>query len=714
MTIGGCQKFDDTELRGLISDLQKENADLNSQIADLKNPDVDKSSYIELDKSSETIGARGGTITVKVNASGAYTATCDKSWVNGIVGTATFTITVEANTDSAERTATFTFNCGGDTKTFIVTQSGSTAKYWHDKMEKVLIKAGSFMMGSPETQHQVTLTQDFYMGKYEVTNAQFCEFLNDKGIGSDGTYATADYGSQILIYTYSWGVKYSNGNWIPQSGYEDYPVVNVTWYGASEYARWIGGALPTEAQWEYACRAGSTTAYCFGDDSDSLGEYAWYEDNSDSKTHPVGQKKPNAWGLYDMHGNVCEWCADWYGLYSTSAETDPTGPTTGSDRVLRGGGWHYYADYCRSATRDLSYPASCYYNYGFRVCFPSSNTETPYIELDKSSETIGAEGGTITVTVNASGSFVATCTKSWATVTCGTGSCGIAVATNVITAERTATITITCGGTTKTVTITQSGNSASVAERMEIVLIKAGTFTMGSPESEDDRDYYETQHQVTLTQDFYMGKYQVTNAQFCEFLNDKAIGSDGKFATANYGAQTMVKENKYGVTYSDGKWMPQSGYDNYPVVNVTWYGANEYAKWIGGSLPTEAQWEYACRAGSTTAYCFGDDSDSLGEYAWYYDNSKRKTHPVGQKKPNAWGLYDMHGNVREWCSDWYSNSYGTSVVTDPTGPTTGSYRVLRGGGWGNSADYCRSASRDSNDPDGYNSSDGFRVCFPSS
>ena len=116
--------------------------------------------------------------------------------------------------------------------------------------------------------------------------------------------------------------------------------------------------MPTEAQWEYACRAGSTTRYCFGDDESGLGEYAWYGENSGDKTHPVGEKKPNAWGLYDMHGNVWEWCADWYdgGYYAQSPTDDPTGPATGSFRVVRGGGWHYAAGCCRSAYRHGTRP----------------------------------------------------------------------------------------------------------------------------------------------------------------------------------------------------------------------------------------------------------------------------------------------------------------------------------------------------------------------
>ena len=693
-----------------------------------------ETSYLELDKSSTTVGADGGTVTIKVNASGAYTATCPESWVLITNGTGSCSITVAANIATAKRTATVTFTCGDASQTITIAQSGKTASSssinpWDNKMETVFIKAGTFMMGSPETEtdresdetlHQVTLTRDFYMGKYEATNAQFCEFLNAAGVvarsrSSDnriiGIYTTSDYGSQTLIEEYPRGVTYSDGKWTPWSGYENYPVIYVSWYGANEYAKWIGGALPTEAQWEYACRAGSTTAYCFGDSSDSLGDYAWYDDNSDGHTHPVGQKKPNAWGLYDMHGNVWEWCADWYDSSLYEDETDPTGPTSGPSvikdiHVMRGGCKICCVD-CRSASRHYTSAGATYANIGFRVCFPAS-----YIELDNYNEIIGAVGGTITVNINASGAYTATCAESWVNSTVGTASFTITVAANSTTAERSATITLTCGTATKDFTIIQSGKSANPwGDKMETVLIKAGTFMMGSPETEVGRDDNETQHQVTLTQDFYMGKYEVTNAQFCEFLNDKCIGSDGEYTTSDYGSQTLIRTYKWGVTYSGSKWAPQSGHENYPVVYVTWYGANEYAKWIGGALPTEAQWEYACRAGSTTAYCFGDSSDSLGDYAWYSGNSSRKTHHVRQKKPNTWGLYDMHGNVEEWCADWYDD-YPDSAVTDPTGASSGYWRVLRGGCYDSASD-CRSAYRGYNYPNNYVLS-GFRVCFPSS
>ena len=291
---------------------------------------------------------------------------------------------------------------------------------------------------------------------------------------------------------------------------------------------------------------------------------------------------------------------------------------------------------------------------------------------------------------------------SWSTAGSATAGSGIVGAT---VDETTHTLTLTLADGTK-IPLTYNPWDG----KMETVLIKAGTFVMGSPESESGHAIGESQHQVTLTKDFYMGKYEVTNAQFCEFLNDKGVGSDGTYATSDYGSKTLIKTHKWGVTYSDNKWAPQSGYENYPVIDVTWYGANEYTKWIGGALPTEAQWEYACRAGSTTAYSFGDSSDNLGDYAWYADNSDDHTHPVGQKMPNAWGLYDMHGNVLEWCMDWFG-AYDSGAVTDPTGPTTGTWRPLRGGCWG-SENGCRSACRSISMSGDSNPSSGFRVCFP--
>jgi len=156
------------------------------------------------------------------------------------------------------------------------------------------------------------------------------------------------------------------------------PVESVSWDQCQAFLTKLdaktggqGGkfALPTEAQWEYACRAGSTTKYCCGDDEARLGDHAWSKENAGEKTHPVGQKKPNAWGLYDMHGNVWEWCADWYdyGYYAKSPADDPSGPAGGSGRVRRGASWLDVAGVCRSGIRSRGRPGDGIDFVGFRV-----------------------------------------------------------------------------------------------------------------------------------------------------------------------------------------------------------------------------------------------------------------------------------------------------------------------------------------------------------
>ena len=226
-------------------------------------------------------------------------------------------------------------------------------------MTFVYILPGTFFMGSPENetgrsideiQHLVELTQGFYLQTTEVTQGQWKSVMGN-----------------IPSYFKTCG--------------EDCPVENVTWGDAQRFIRELNlyensnrYRLPTEAQWEYAARAASTTAFANGDIIETacnidtnLSKMAWYCGNSNSKTHPVAQKQPNAWGLFDMHGNVWEWCSDWYGKYFAKSVTDPVGPSSGSFRVLRGGGWGYDARSCRSANRHYNSHGSRYYSIGLRL-----------------------------------------------------------------------------------------------------------------------------------------------------------------------------------------------------------------------------------------------------------------------------------------------------------------------------------------------------------
>ena len=234
--------------------------------------------------------------------------------------------------------------------------------------EMMPIPAGTFVMGSPDDekdrdvtgnegpQTTVTITKPFWLGKTEVTQSQWKVVMGNNPSSFKG---------------------------------DDLPVEMVSWNDATAFCKKLNEmkrdtlpagyhyTLPTEAQWEYACRAGTTTRFSYGNDTgySQLGSYAWYRDNSSSNTHPVGEKLPNGWGLHDMHGNVYEWCLDWYGDYQGGSITDPQGPQSGTDRVIRGGSWLFNARSCRSANRNRYRPDSKDYYLGFRVALSSVPSE---------------------------------------------------------------------------------------------------------------------------------------------------------------------------------------------------------------------------------------------------------------------------------------------------------------------------------------------------
>ena len=290
-----------------------------------------------------------------------------------------------------------------------------------------------------------------------------------------------------------------------------------------------------------------------------------------------------------------------------------------------------------------------------------------------------------------------------------------------------ATVTVACDEVSADCLVT-----VQRALPLDAVLIPAGTFLMGTPETEPNRGEDEVQHEVTISKDFYMGKYEVTNAQFAEFLNDIGCPANGYYnISEEAGIKQLVMPDQWGVLCENGTWAPAEGFDNFPAICVTWNGANEYAKWIGGSLPTEAQWEYACRGGQTESLPFGiGDGTRLtyelanfrsthpydvaqgGEYEDPQADYRAITTEVGSFEPNGYGLYDMHGNVYEHCSDWYG-AYPEGPVTDPVGPDSASdgTKVLRGGSWFIMGQYCRSGERDHFHPDMFDIYIGFRVVF---
>ncbi|MCF8366469.1 MAG: formylglycine-generating enzyme family protein [Bacteroidales bacterium] len=255
---------------------------------------------------------------------------------------------------------------------------------------------------------------------------------------------------------------------------------------------------------------------------------------------------------------------------------------------------------------------------------------------------------------------------------------------------------------------------------IEMMFVKGGTFTMGCTSEQSDCDGNEKPtHQVTLS-DFYIGKYEVTVAQFKNFIDETSYSTDADKDGGSYFWTGSGWTKKSGVNWKSdatGTTRPQSEY-NHPVIHVSWNDAIEYCKWLNRKtgknyrLPTEAEWEYAARDGVQTNghSSLYAGSNNIDEVAWYDGNSGSKTHPVGKKKPNELGLYDMTGNVWEWCSDWYgSDYYKNSSRNNPQGPSSGSYRVLRGGSWYGNARRCRVANRYNHHPDIRNINYGFRL-----
>ncbi len=259
-------------------------------------------------------------------------------------------------------------------KTLVNVTSGSP--------EMVFVQGGAFRMGSNDGEddekpvHPVTVG-NFYMGKYEITVAQFRKFVDETSYRTD-----AETGDGSYIWTGSTWEKRSGVNWKcdaegnqrPQNEYS-HPVIHVTWNDANEYCNWSSRKtgktyrLPTEAEWEYAAKGGNQSRGYNYSGSNTIGDVAWYDNNSGSKTHPVGQKQANELGLYDMTGNVYEWCSDWYGkdYYARSTSSNPKGPALDSDRVRRGGSWRYNPHYSRTSNRNYNTPVNRRYDLGFRV-----------------------------------------------------------------------------------------------------------------------------------------------------------------------------------------------------------------------------------------------------------------------------------------------------------------------------------------------------------
>jgi len=512
-----------------------------------------------------------------------------------------------------------------------------------------LIPPGEFMMGSTDKeiarllkenwdedwlervpsegpQHRVRIRRPFYVGIHEVAVGHFRAFVEATGYKTDAE--TDGKGGRFNVETeggLSWedrpGITWQNPGFDQTDAH---PVVHVSWTDSMAFCRWLGDQdgktyrLPTEAEWEYSCRSGSTTLWCYGDDESHLDQYAWFSRHGGSMPKPVRLKLPNGFGLCDVHGNVREWCADAYGddYYSSSPMDDPTGPTLGPSRVMRGGGWYHAARRCRSAFRHDYSPGFRYGGLGFRAVLLLDDVEPPV--PPKSEPRTDKPPMAVAPFTPAEAKQHQ---QKWA------DHLGVpAVETNSI--------------------------------DMKLTLIPPGEFMMGSTEEEIaevlkeaekagkiDEDMTERlrsespQHKVRITRPFYFAVHEVTVGQFTAFV--EATGYQTEAERDGKGGTGWIDGSFTG--YTDTK--PELNWKNlgieqtekHSVVNVSWNDARTFCEWLSQlegkkyGLPTEAQWEYACRAGSTTRWCFGDDEAKLQLYAWYFCSFPNT---AGQKLPN--------------------------------------------------------------------------------
>lgn len=476
----------------------------------------------------------------------------------------------------------------------------------------VLVKGGTFRMGSSETYsneepiHSVTLNS-FYIGKFEVTQAEWQAVMgNNPSLFKDDNYP---------VERVSWNeaIEFCNkksqkeGLTPCYQGTGDNIACN---FSAS------GFRLPTEAEWEFASRGGVKSRHYEFSGSNHAREVGWYEVNSRDKTQSVGRKKPNELGIYDMSGNIREWCWDWHddNYYKNSPAINPRGPNTppeAKNRSYRGGSACSREIWLRNCTRFGQAPDSKNYELGLRIVKNHTGKGHP------------PQG---------------------------------------------------------------------------LVFVKGGTFKMGSRKGTNGEKQV---HNVTMSS-FYMGKHEISQEEW-----KKVMGNDPSFRKGNQCPMNFIDwyeavEFCNRRSEIEGLTPCYTGSGDHIICN---FAANGYR------LPTEAEWEYASSGGLQSQHYKFSGSNDVNEVGWHYNNSFVYFQPLGWKKPNELGIFDMSGNMWEWCWDWYGfDYYCNSPANNPRGPLSGIRRTARGGSWLNTEeDNLRCAYRGCFRPHRESLNIGFRV-----
>lgn len=494
--------------------------------------------------------------------------------------------------------------------------------------ELVLIPPGTYLMGCSASSgsacnsnewsiHEVTITSPFYLGRREITQGEWIARM-----GSNPSY------------------------FVGFSDSVNRPVERVTWTAVQGFLAQTTMRLPTEAEWEYVCRAGSDTAYPgypsdplgFNDD-ERLGAIAWFAGNNGAQTSAqygtkaVGQLAPNGLGAFDLCGNVSEWVSDCLtSSYASASVVDPVNSCTGNNnRAVRGGGWASPAGACRTSQRGQLNKDQGNFGTGFRVV-------RNLVTIPAWADLLEPYPDPLVVTNLAHRTAIIATGYPWRVRHKATG--------------------------------------------IEMVLVPSGSFPMGCSASAlgTCATNESPVHNVNLTSALYIGRYEVTQAQW----------------------QARMSTNP---SYFQGDQYPD--WPQRPVERVSWDSIQPFLTQTGLRLLSEAEWEYAYRAGTTTAFhgsasqpAGTSDDALLNGLAWcaanngQFGSAQYGTKVVGQRLANGFGLHDMSGNVWEWVSDWHSgNYYSSSPQNNPSGPSSGTYKVVRGGNWEMPSAFCRASYR---------------------
>ena len=636
-----------------------------------------------------------------LNGHGDYSIACEDNHIFKTLNGERLTVTGKGQ---GTTTVHVTDNATGETTAFtvIVYIDGEIFSTNTPLFRMIRVEGGTFTMGATAEQaddcredelpvHQVTLSS-FYIGETEVPQYLWSSFM----IINPSRF---HYNPPEEMPMRDSNSEYNN---VDYSYLFDRPVEQVSWNDCQLFIAKLNKRtgrrfrLPTEAEWEFAARGGNLSRGYKYAGSDSISDVTGWEFATD--IIPWGAC--NELGLNRMSGNVREWCQDWYGSYSSTAQTDPMGPVTGSSRVVRGGCWNgEHSDY-RVSSRDCQQPDYVENNLGLRLVLemddnPNFHLSETVIEVEQGhSETINILNGNGNYSYSvADGADHISVALSGNTLNVAAITAGVATiyVTDVATGASTTLVVAVPESMPMEETFTVNGVSFKMNP------IAGSVFSMGSNyEHEINASENESPIHLVKLSNYSIGETEVTQALWVAVM-----GSNPSYFLGD------LKR---------------------PVENVSWYDCQLFIAKLNEltgrnfRLPTEAEWEFAARGGlASNDYDYGftySGSNRIQDVAWYYDNSyavgmgdpNYGTHPVATKYCNLMGTFDMSGNVWEWCQDWYG-SYTSETQVNPTGPETGSYRVMRGGSWCNSAKYNRVSCRNYSYPGYAEYHVGFRLAL---